>query len=418
MSNVYVSEPPTFGKVVLKTTHGDIDIELWSRECPKACRNFIQLCLEGYYDHTIFHRIVKKFLIQGGDPTGTGTGGSSIYENGFPEEFHSRLRFRHRGLVGVANAGKGSNSNGSQFFITLDKADALNNQMTLFGKVTGNSIFNLVTIGDLETDSFDRPLSPPKVLSTHVLVNPFDDIAPRNIVHAHQAARLPVVCSPPIKETSKEIPMKVKKKLLSFAEEEDEEEEDGAVMKSAHELLDDFKQKVKRKEESSVENHQGGVENLQVSVNTAKGEGDDRKVLLEKLEAMREKNKHLKQQLKADVKSEKAGEKETTHDFEKLKTKKSTEFTSKTSKSSVLAKLEEFKAKMTGKNQHGNLDASKRRKKLCGLDDQDNQNRSNDEDEDDSDWFTSALKFPVDSSNAQKNKDYHSIRYDENIGGS
>lgn len=74
MSNIYVTEPPTNGKVILKTTHGDLDIELWSKECPKACRNFVQLCLEGYYDKTTFHRIVKGFLIQGGDPSGTGIG--------------------------------------------------------------------------------------------------------------------------------------------------------------------------------------------------------------------------------------------------------------------------------------------------------------------------------------------------------
>lgn len=74
MSTVYVLEPPTKGKVVLNTTYGPIDIELWPKEAPKAVRNFVQLCLEGYYDNTIFHRVIKSFLAQGGDPTGTGTG--------------------------------------------------------------------------------------------------------------------------------------------------------------------------------------------------------------------------------------------------------------------------------------------------------------------------------------------------------
>ncbi|KAG8598764.1 hypothetical protein GDO81_002730 [Engystomops pustulosus] len=83
MSNIYIQEPPTNGKVLLKTTAGEIDIELWSKEAPKACRNFIQLCLEGYYDNTIFHRVVPEFIIQGGDPTGTGTGGDSIYGKPF-----------------------------------------------------------------------------------------------------------------------------------------------------------------------------------------------------------------------------------------------------------------------------------------------------------------------------------------------
>ena len=78
MSTIYVLEPPTKGKVVLNTTHGPLDIELWPKEAPKAVRNFVQLCLEGYYNHTIFHRIIKAFLVQAGDPTGTGTGTLSL----------------------------------------------------------------------------------------------------------------------------------------------------------------------------------------------------------------------------------------------------------------------------------------------------------------------------------------------------
>ena len=83
MSNIYVQEPPCEGKVCLETTVGEIDIELWSRECPKACRNFVQLCMEGYYDGTTFHRIIRNFMAQGGDPTGTGEGGESIYGHPF-----------------------------------------------------------------------------------------------------------------------------------------------------------------------------------------------------------------------------------------------------------------------------------------------------------------------------------------------
>lgn len=96
MSSVYMHEPPTSGKVIFHTNHGDLEIELWVNETPLACRNFIQLSLEGYYDNTIFHRLIKGFMIQGGDPTGTGEGGESIYERPFRDEFHSRLRFSHR----------------------------------------------------------------------------------------------------------------------------------------------------------------------------------------------------------------------------------------------------------------------------------------------------------------------------------
>lgn len=69
--------------MIIKTTLGEIEIELWSKECPKTCRNFVQLCLEGYYDGNIFHRIVKDFIAQTGDPTGTGQGGESIYGEPF-----------------------------------------------------------------------------------------------------------------------------------------------------------------------------------------------------------------------------------------------------------------------------------------------------------------------------------------------
>jgi cyclophilin family peptidyl-prolyl cis-trans isomerase len=109
MSTSYVTEPPTRGKVVLNTSEGPLDIELWPKEAPKACRNFVQLCLEGYYDNTIFHRIIKDFMFQGGDPTGTGDGGESIYGQEFADEFHSRLHFNHRGIVAMANDGRNSN---------------------------------------------------------------------------------------------------------------------------------------------------------------------------------------------------------------------------------------------------------------------------------------------------------------------
>lgn len=87
MSNIYVNEPATNGKVILKTTVGEIEVELWSKETPKACRNFVQLCMEGYYDDTAFHRLVRGFIVQGGDPTGTGEGGESIYGEPFKVGF-------------------------------------------------------------------------------------------------------------------------------------------------------------------------------------------------------------------------------------------------------------------------------------------------------------------------------------------
>uniref|UniRef100_A0A6N2L499 PPIase cyclophilin-type domain-containing protein n=2 Tax=Salix TaxID=40685 RepID=A0A6N2L499_SALVM len=237
MSSIYVSEPPTKGKVILKTTYGPLDIELWPKEAPKAVRNFVQLCLEGYYDNTIFHRIIKSFLVQGGDPTGTGTGGESIYGTVFADEYHSRLRFNHRGLVACANAGR-PHSNGSQFFVTLERCDWLDKKNTIFGKVTGDSVFNLLSIGEVETNKDDdRPLDPPpKITSVEVLWNPFEDIIPRVLSKS---------IKPETETENKDSKKKAVKKLnlLSFGEEAEEEEKVLAAVKqkikSSHDVLND-----------------------------------------------------------------------------------------------------------------------------------------------------------------------------------
>ncbi|MCP9257473.1 Triosephosphate isomerase [Dirofilaria immitis] len=150
MSNIYVNEPVTNGKVCMKTTVGDIDIELWSKECPLACRNFIQLCMEGYYNGTIFHRLIRDFIVQGGDPTGTGEGGESIYATSFKNEFHQRLKFNRRGLVGMASGNDGMN--GSQFFFTLNATPDLDKKHTLFGKVVGDTLFNMLRLGNVKQE--------------------------------------------------------------------------------------------------------------------------------------------------------------------------------------------------------------------------------------------------------------------------
>ncbi|XP_027880444.1 spliceosome-associated protein CWC27 homolog [Xiphophorus couchianus] len=238
MSNIYIQEPPTSGKVLLKTTAGEIDIELWSKEAPKACRNFVQLCMEGYYDGTIFHRVVPDFIIQGGDPTGTGTGGESIYGRPFKDEFHSRLRFIRRGLVAMANAGQ--HDNGSQFFFTLARADELNNKHTIFGKVTGDTIYNLLRLAEVECDANERPLKPHKIRTAEVLHSPFDDITPRETKKSRKEKE---------KEEVKKSQSKATKNfnLLSFGEEAEEDEEMVTQVsqtlkgksKSSHDLLKD-----------------------------------------------------------------------------------------------------------------------------------------------------------------------------------
>ncbi|KAG8916991.1 Peptidyl-prolyl isomerase cwc27 [Tulasnella sp. 417] len=169
---------PTHGRVVLDTTAGDIEIELWSKEAPKACRNFLTLAMEGYYDGVIFHRVVPNFLIQTGDRTGTGGGGESFYGEPFEDEIHPRLKFLHRGLVGCANNGQ-KNSNDSQFFITLDRTDELNGKHTLWGRCVGDTFFNALKIGQAEIGSDERPVYPPKIRTVKIVENPFDDIVPR-----------------------------------------------------------------------------------------------------------------------------------------------------------------------------------------------------------------------------------------------
>lgn len=218
----------------MKTTVGDFDLELWTKEAPKACRNFIQLCMEGYYDNTIFHRVIKGFIAQGGDPTGTGEGGESIYGEPFKDEFHTRLRFCRRGLLAMANAGK--DDNGSQFFFTLGATPELQNKHTIFGKVAGETIYNMLKLEEGLVDQNDRPHYPPKILKTEILCNPFTDIVPRISPKRTED-----------RQSRKEKKSGVKNfKLLSFGEEAEEDDEEFTVLnkqfsgkgKSAHDHAD------------------------------------------------------------------------------------------------------------------------------------------------------------------------------------
>ncbi|KAK9452159.1 cyclophilin-like domain-containing protein [Limtongia smithiae] len=181
-------EPPPTAKVVLHTTSGPIELELWARETPRACRNFLQHCLDGTYDNTLFHRVVPGFMVQAGDPTGTGHGGVSIYhdtppEHGFPSEFNARLRFNRRGLLGNAEAAEANESgtvnDNSQFFITLAATPELQRKHTLFGRVVGDTIYNVLKIGDAALDKDDRPLYPTRVTSAEVVLNYFEDMTSR-----------------------------------------------------------------------------------------------------------------------------------------------------------------------------------------------------------------------------------------------
>ncbi|KAK0497468.1 cyclophilin-like protein [Armillaria luteobubalina] len=215
---------PTNGRVIIDTTVGEIDIELWSKETPKTCRNFLTLAMEGYYDGVIFHRVVPGFLVQTGDKTGTGGGGESIYGDVFEDEIHPRLRFAHRGLVAMANNGK-KNSNDSQFIITLDRADELHGKHTLFGRLVGDTVYNVMKIGEMELDSDGRPLYPPKIKGIRIVDNPFEDIVPRITAEERRAqARAREQAQREREEMERRKGAKKNVKLLSFDDDNVEEE--------------------------------------------------------------------------------------------------------------------------------------------------------------------------------------------------
>lgn len=120
-------------QVTLHTNNGDITLKLFPDQAPKACENFSKHAKDGYYDKVIFHRVIEGFMIQGGDPTGTGRGGKSIWGKNFEDETQPSLGFNRKGLLAMANAGPCTN--GSQFFITLAPTAWLNGKHTIFGEV-------------------------------------------------------------------------------------------------------------------------------------------------------------------------------------------------------------------------------------------------------------------------------------------
>ncbi|KAL9931626.1 hypothetical protein V8E36_009412 [Tilletia maclaganii] len=119
--------------VTFHTTSGELKIEVFCETVPRAAENFLGLCAAGKYDGTLWHRNIKGFMIQTGDPTGTGKGGQSIWGRPFPDEIRSTVKFNSRGIVAMANAGPDTNK--SQFFITYQKAPHLDGKYTIIGKV-------------------------------------------------------------------------------------------------------------------------------------------------------------------------------------------------------------------------------------------------------------------------------------------
>lgn len=151
--------------VVIETTQGTFEVTLFPDKAPKAVENFIGLVQKKYYDGVVFHRVIKGFMIQGGDPQGTGSGGESIWGKSFEDEFSPDLKFNRVGLLAMAN--RGPKTNGSQFFITTVKTPWLDNKHTIFGEITKG--YDVVQkIESTEVDGRDRPIETQKIIKAYV----------------------------------------------------------------------------------------------------------------------------------------------------------------------------------------------------------------------------------------------------------
>jgi len=151
--------------VVFETTQGDVEMELMPSVAPLAVANFVTHVQDGYYDGITFHRVIPGFMVQGGDPQGTGRGGESIWGKPFPDEFSRRVRFDEKGLLAMANAGP--RTNGSQFFITTSEPGYLNDRHTIFGKVVSG--YDVVEdIGNVPTGPGNKPLTEQKIIKAYV----------------------------------------------------------------------------------------------------------------------------------------------------------------------------------------------------------------------------------------------------------
>ncbi|KAF6754578.1 cyclophilin-like domain-containing protein [Ephemerocybe angulata] len=158
--------------VTLHTNYGDIKIEVFCEAVPKTAENFLALCASGYYNGCIFHRNIKTFIVQTGDPTGTGKNGESIWGSPFEDEIRSTLKFNARGIVAMANSGRDSNK--SQFFITYAKQPHLDGNNTIFGKVI-DGLDTLEAIERVPVNNKNRPLQEIKLASVTIHANPIAD---------------------------------------------------------------------------------------------------------------------------------------------------------------------------------------------------------------------------------------------------
>ena len=151
--------------VILVTTQGTIELELYPEVAPLAVENFTTHVKNGYYNGIAFHRIIKNFMIQGGDPTESGRGGKSIWGKSFKDEYKGKT-FNKFGVLAMANAGR--HTNGSQFFITTANTPWLNGRHTIFGQATEESKATLQKLNNVKTARGDRPQNRQEIIKAYL----------------------------------------------------------------------------------------------------------------------------------------------------------------------------------------------------------------------------------------------------------
>lgn len=166
------------GYVRITTNKGPLNVELFCDLVPKTCENFLKHCKNGYYNKTKFHRSIRNFMVQGGDPTSkhgkaSGRGGTSIWGTKFEDEFKPNLSHSGRGMLSMANSGP--NSNQSQFFITYRSCKHLDGKHTIFGKIVGG-LDTLNEIERIEVDKYDAPIEDIIFEKCHVFVDPYEEV--------------------------------------------------------------------------------------------------------------------------------------------------------------------------------------------------------------------------------------------------
>lgn len=161
------------GYARISTSHGDLNLELYPEYAPKAVWNFVQLSKKGYYNGISFHRNIKNFMIQGGDPTGTGRGGTSCWGKSFADEFEGPLTHDGKGVMSMANKGKDTNT--SQFFVLYRAAKHLDRKHTIFGRVIEGLDTTLRELESVDVDDKSRPLEECRIQSVVVYHDPFEE---------------------------------------------------------------------------------------------------------------------------------------------------------------------------------------------------------------------------------------------------